>query len=150
MARAHIGPTSSVHPNSTISTWTGAFLSNSGVWTSVSDKNRKTDFEEVDAGEILDRVASMPVRQWRYTNETAGIRHVGPTAQDFKTAFGLGADDKTIGAIDADGVALAAIQGLNQKLEEQLRKKEAEIEALKDRMARFEKIIAHLGPAGTE
>jgi hypothetical protein len=37
-------------------------------------------------------------------------------AQDFQSAFGLGTDDKSIGTVDADGVALAAIQGLNQKL----------------------------------
>ena len=40
-------------------------------------------------------------------------------AQDFHAAFGLnGADDKHISTVDESGVALAAIQGLNQKLEE--------------------------------
>ena len=37
--------------------------------------------------------------------------------QDFHAAFGLGATDKGIATVDADGVALAAIQGLNARLE---------------------------------
>jgi uncharacterized membrane protein len=49
-------------------------------------------------------------------------------AQDFHTAFGLdGADDKHISVVDEGGVALAAIQGLNQKLDE----KDSEIQTLK-------------------
>jgi len=39
-------------------------------------------------------------------------------ARDFHAAFGLGESEKRINTVDADGVALAAIQGLNQKLEE--------------------------------
>ena len=35
----------------------------------------------------------------------------GPMAQDFYAAFGLGNSDKSIGLLDASGVALAAIQG---------------------------------------
>jgi hypothetical protein len=47
-------------------------------------------------------------------------------AQDFHAAFGLGADDKRIATLDSSGVALAAIQGLNQKLEADAQAKEAE------------------------
>ncbi|MDP7638898.1 MAG: hypothetical protein QGG73_04175 [Candidatus Hydrogenedentes bacterium] len=32
--------------------------------------------------------------------------------------FGYGTDDRYIAAVDVDGIALAAIQGLNKKLEE--------------------------------
>jgi len=35
------------------------------------------------------------------------VLHLGPVAQDFHAAFGLGADDKHIATVDADGVALA-------------------------------------------
>jgi flagellar biosynthesis/type III secretory pathway protein FliH len=70
---------------------------------------------------------------------------MGPTAQDFQAAFGLGSDEQCIGTVDADGVALAAIQGLNEKvearmkieegfrlgLEEKLEQKETEIMELK-------------------
>ena len=38
-----------------------------------------------------------------------------PYAQDFNAAFHVGESDRTISTVDADGIALAAIQGLNQK-----------------------------------
>jgi hypothetical protein len=60
---------------------------------------------------------------------------MGPMAQDFKAAFGVGESDTGITSVDADGVALAAIKGLNQKLEE----KEAAIEALRKQV---EELIA--------
>jgi hypothetical protein len=121
----------------TISTWTGAYLSDSGVWQSVSDRNRKTDFAQVDTREVLAQVVAVPVQSWRYTNEVQAVRHLGPTAQDFKAAFGLGADDTTIGTVDEAGVALAAIQGLSQKLEE----KEAEIKTLEHRIVALERAM---------
>ncbi len=41
---------------------------------------------------------------------------MGPMAQDFRAAFGLGVNDTSIVTVDADGVALAAIQGLNERV----------------------------------
>ena len=71
-------------------------------------------------------------------------------AQDFKAAFNLGADDKHIATVDADGVALAAIQGLNQKLTDELKQKGTEITELKqnnksleERLEALERIIRH-------
>jgi hypothetical protein len=43
---------------------------------------------------------------------------MGPMAQDFYAAFGLGLGDTTIDTVDADGVALASIQGLHTLIEE--------------------------------
>jgi hypothetical protein len=82
------------------------------------------------------------VSQWRYTNEDAGVKHLGPVAQDFQSAFGLGTDDKSIGTVDADGVALAAIQGLNQKLQEELKRRDAENAELKERLSRLERLLS--------
>ena len=94
----------------------GAFLnSGSGTWISISDRNLKKDIEAIDAAEVLDKVADMPISEWTYTTQD-GVRHIGPMAQDFHEAFGLGTTDTGIATIDADGVALAAIQGLNKKL----------------------------------
>ena len=62
------------------------------------------------------------------------MRHLGPVAQDFRAAFGLGRNDTTITTVDADGVALAAIQGLNQKLIESNLEKEAQINRLEQRV----------------
>jgi peptidoglycan hydrolase CwlO-like protein len=65
-------------------------------------------------------------------------------AQDFYAAFGTGADDKHIAVVDESGVALAAIQGLNQKVEEQsaqMKAKDAEIQELKTRLEKLEQVI---------
>jgi hypothetical protein len=125
-------------PTFFIATSTGASLTTAGVWSNASDKNRKTDFKDADARAVLDKLAALPVRQWRYTNEIAGTRHIGPTAQDFSAAFGLGSDDKSIGTVDEGGVALAAIQGLNQKLTEELKRRDAENAELKQQLAALE------------
>ena len=109
-----------------------------GAWNCTSSRDQKQDFAAVDAQAVLQRVAALPITEWRYRTETSGARHMGPTAQDFHAAFGLGDSDKSIGLIDANGVALAAIQGLNLKVEEQratLREREAEIRALRDEVA---------------
>jgi hypothetical protein len=96
-----------------------------------SDRNAKENFTPLDVKSVLAKVVAMPVTQWNY-KEDADKKHVGPMAQDFHTAFQLdGADDKHISMIDEGGVALAAIQGLSQKLNE----KDAEIEALKEKVA---------------
>jgi hypothetical protein len=113
----------------------------SGSWTSLSDRNAKDDFQPVNPLEVLEKVAALPVNTWRYKSQDASIRHIGPTAQDFKAAFGVGETDTGIATVDADGVALAAIQGLNQKLEQKLEQKEAEIAELKARLQRLEQLI---------
>ncbi len=101
--------------NAVISTSTGAFLSTSGVWTNTSDVNRKHLFERVSGEDVLDRLRALPITSWSYRTDDRGIRHLGPTAQDFRRAFGLGNDDVTIGTVDADGVALAAAKALEQR-----------------------------------
>ncbi len=106
-----------------------------GSWTSISDRNMKEAFQPVDPLEILEKVASLPITTWNYKTQDASIRHIGPMAQDFYAAFGVGETDTGIATIDADGVALAAIQGVNRKLEE-------EVAELKARIERLEALIA--------
>jgi len=121
-----------------ISTSMGAWLSDGGAWNNASDRNRKDGFAPVNPREVLDKVAALPIQTWHYTNETAEIRHLGPVAQDFRAAFGLGSDDKSISTVDAAGVALAAIQGLNRKVDE----KDAQIRNLQTRLEKLEQILA--------
>ncbi len=92
-----------------------------------SDRNAKENFTAVNAREVLAKVASLPVTEWNYKTDSKDMQHIGPMAQDFHAAFQLGTDDKHISVVDEGGVALAAIQGLNQKLKE----KDAEIQTLK-------------------
>ena len=115
-----------------------------GSWTSLSDRNAKEAFEPVNAQVVLDKVAALPLSTWKYKSQDASIRHIGPMAQDFKAAFGVGETDTGITTVDADGVALAAIQGLNQKVEEQsaqMKAKDAEIQDLKARLEKLEQVL---------
>ena len=92
---------------------TGSYLAaGSGSWASVSDRSAKENFDIVDRQEVLRKLAAIPVTTWNYKMEDSSIRHMGPMAQDLYAAFGLGDSDESITSIDADGVALAAIQGL--------------------------------------
>jgi len=107
-----------------------------GTFVSSSDRNLKENFAPVNPRAVLEKVAALPLSQWNYKAD-AGTRHLGPMAQDFYAAFGIGPDDKHIATVDADGVALAAIQGLNQKVEE----KDAEIRNLRTRLEKLEQIL---------
>ena len=131
-----------------------------GAWATLSDRNAKENFAPVDRREVLEKVVSLPLSTWNYKSEAAVFRHLGPMAQDFKAAFGLGETDTGITTVDADGVALAAIQGLNEKvevgnqksknrtqmLEAKLQQKEKEITELKQRLDALEKIILNQKP----
>ena len=79
----------------------------------VSDRNQKKNIAPIDATTILDKVSRLPISTWTYRQEPPAVRHLGPMAQDFRAAFGLGDDDRTYFAVDAQGVALAAIQALD-------------------------------------
>ena len=81
-------------------------------------------------------MADMPMTSWNYKSDASDRRYVGPIAQDFHAAFGLG-EDKMINTFDLDGVALAAIQGLNSKVQDL----EAENAELKARLERLEAMI---------
>ncbi len=94
-------------------TTSGVFLApGSGAWASVSDASMKENFRDLDGEDVLAKLAQIPVREWNYKTQDASIRHVGPTAQDFHAAFGLGDDLLRINTLDPDGIALRAIQAL--------------------------------------
>jgi len=111
-----------------------------GSWSCVSSRDEKRDFAAVDAQSMLQRVVALPITEWRYKTEVSGARHLGPMAQDFHAAFALGDSDRTIGVLDAAGVALAAIQGLNAKLEATVAAQAREIAELRDRLAQVESL----------
>ena len=75
------------------------------------------------------------------------IRHIGPMAQDFYAAFGVGEDDRHISTVDADGVALAAIQGLYQVVQDKdaaIASLQTENETLKTRLDDLDQRLAAL------
>jgi len=106
------------------------------TWQNASDRALKENFEPVNAQEVLARLAHLPLSRWNYKH-APGQPHIGPMAQDFQAAFALGSDDKHISTVDEGGVALAAIQALNQKLEQ----KETEISKLKQRLEKMEQLL---------
>jgi Chaperone of endosialidase len=128
-----VGATSPGHP---LAMAGGAYCTGT-QWQNACDRNLKENFQPADPRGILEKVAALPVTTWNYKSEKASVRHLGPTAQDFSAAFHLGDSDKSIGTVDEGGVALAAIQGLNQKLNE----KDAEIRDLELRLARLEQLV---------
>jgi hypothetical protein len=107
-----------------------------GTFNNQSDQNAKQDFAPVDPSQILDKVLQLPLSEWSY-KEDATTRHIGPMGQDFYSAFNIGTDEKHIAPIDEAGVAFAAIQGLNAKLED-ARKENA---SLKARLDALEEIV---------
>jgi hypothetical protein len=124
-------------------------LNISGGFGSLSDRNAKEKFESVSPRDVLEKVAALPVSRWSYKTDPE-TRHVGPMAQDFYAAFSVGTDDKHIGLGDEGGVALAAIQGLNEKMEsenahlrQQLNREQAENAELKQRLERLEKLMVN-------
>ena len=78
----------------------------------------------VESCERLDRIAGLAVSTWSYRDESDSVRHMGPTAQDFRAAFGLGDTDRNIATVDADGVALAAAKALERRTAELRRENE--------------------------
>ena len=88
-----------------------------GTLTQGSDRNSKRDIETVNVDDVLQRVASLPISTWSYKKDEPGTRHMGPMAQDFHAAFGLGDDERRIATIDTSGVALASIQALHLQIE---------------------------------
>jgi hypothetical protein len=126
----------------TLMTLNSSGLTVNGAFVSSSDRNAKEHFQPIDPRQTLDKVASLPITTWNFKDDPA-TRHVGPMAQDFHAAFNVGPDDKHIATVDEGGVALAAIQGLNQKLES----KESEIEELKGKVRRLEELVNSLAAA---
>jgi hypothetical protein len=105
-----------------------------GSWSNLSDAGVKRDRRPLDARAVLEGLARLPIETWSYESQDPAIRHAGPMAQDFRAMFGLGEDDKHISTVDADGVALAAIQALHLELQE----KDREIDELRARLSRLE------------
>jgi hypothetical protein len=135
-------------------TTNGVILATNGAsWGSLSDSNAKTDIEPVDTREVLKKVAALPVTSWHYKHDV-NRRYIGPMAQDFHAAFGLGSDDKTITTLDTDGVTLAAIQGLVEELEErdarsalEIRARDVEIAELKAQLRQINERLSKLPPS---
>ena len=105
----------------------------------------KKNFQPVDGKMVLEKLAQVPVQKWNYKSESDdAVQHLGPMAQDFKAAFYPGRDERSISTLEFDGVELAAIQGLNQKLNEEVTTRNSRVTELEQRNAALEKRLAEL------
>jgi trimeric autotransporter adhesin len=116
-----------------------------GQWDCTSDRNAKENFVDVDGEDVLEKLSSMPIKRYNYISEQ-GATHLGPMAQDFQAAFGLGTDEKSIAVLDAAGVALAGIKTLEARtsvLDARVSALEQENQMLRERLARLELLLAN-------
>jgi hypothetical protein len=109
-------------------------------FNSTSDRNAKENFADIDPREVLAKVVDLPLHTWNYRGDDHKVKHLGPVAQDFHAAFHIGPDDKHIATVDADGVALAAIQGLYRMMQE----KDAVLRAQGEEIARLKRALDFL------
>jgi len=123
----------------------GGDVTVSGRVVEGSSRAIKQAFETLPADEVLDRISRLEVSRWQYRNDGSGARHIGPTAEDFHQAFGLGRDAEHIAPADVAGVAVLSVQALNRRVAEQA----DEIERLRgdnalmtERLARLESLLA--------
>ena len=124
-------------------------MSSGGVWTNASSRTFKEAFAAIDPINVLEKLVSLPVQSWYYKGNHGDGQHIGPVAEEFATAFGLGSNEKYIGTVDESGVALAAIQGLNKKVETEnasLKQENTDLRGKLDAMsARLDKLEARKG-----
>jgi hypothetical protein len=123
----------------------GGDVTVAGTLTQGSSRAIKRGFETVGAEEVLDKVSRLELTRWQYRADASGARHIGPMAEDFHDAFGLGKDDKHIAPGDIAGIAVLSVQALRQKVVDQ----QAEIERLRSqghemssRLERLEALLA--------
>ena len=125
-------------------------------WQVISDRNMKTDFRPLDAEEVLRKVSGLPMQSWAYKTEEGHPRHVGPMAQDFYAAFGLGSSDRMITELDLSGINMVAVQALAartaelqaetekvKELEAQTRELQRQLAETNARLERIERALAH-------
>ena len=115
-----------------------------GSWSSISDRNRKENFLDITGEDVLVKLRGVPVTTWNYKTQDASIRHMGPVAQDFAAAFGLGENTLLINTIDIDGVNMAGVKALDLRTvaqQQRIEKLETENAELRSRLERLEKLL---------
>ena len=102
--------------SSTLST--GAVNSSNGVLTG-SAEELKTNIKSIS---VLKRLKFLRVMQWKYKTDLNTL-HIGPMAKDFNTLFKVNKESgEGINYTDSIGVALRAVQELQEELDDLKRK----------------------------
>jgi len=118
---------------------TGVVLgSGSTSWSSLCDRDAKENIREVNYARLLDTLDVLPISTFSYKDGNASHRTMGPMAQDFYAAFGLGESDRYVSTLDLSAVAVAGVKGLR----EEIRRLDAENRELRSRLDRLERCSA--------
>jgi hypothetical protein len=123
----------------------GAYLTTGGTWTNASSVLFKEDFSNLDTKDVLNKISSLNISRWRY-KETDEY-HIGPIAEEFHSLFNVGTDEQHLSTIDPSGVALAGIQELAKRAQEQqiiIEKQNDEIKKLRDQLDALAKTVQAL------
>jgi hypothetical protein len=118
-----------------------------GTLTQNSDVNSKHKISPVSGDNVLAQLRELPIATWTYKNDESGATHLGPMAQDFHKAFGLGEDNRHVAPLDVAGVALAAVKELEAKVQAkdaQLAERDAQIADLEKRLSLLEGKLQNL------
>jgi len=105
-------------------------LTVNGTFSNPSSRELKEGFAPLDPSVVLKKFAQLPIQEWSYKSDEQKLRHIGPTVEDFRNAFGLGTSGQYIFPMDVQGVTMAAVQGLYQLVQE----KDAQIAELQRRL----------------
>ena len=105
--------------------YAGSTAGSAALTAAFSDVNMKENIEGVDPDAALDAVVNTPVATYNYKEGTPGAKDAGtaktagPMAQDVKKTMGekVAPGGKKIDLLAMNGIAMAAIQGLNKKLD---------------------------------
>ena len=115
-------------------------LTLAGTLAQLSRRDSKEHFAPVDHQALLAALKELPIATWNYKHQPDDQRHLGPVAEDFHAAYGLGAGPEHIAASDMAAVALAASQALVREVEA----RDTRIAKLEDRVARMEAMLQTL------
>jgi hypothetical protein len=121
-----------------------------GTLTQNSDVNSKHNISPVSGENVLSQLRELPITTWTYKTDDSGATHLGPMAQDFHKAFGLGEDNLHVAPLDVAGVALAAVKELEAKVQAkdaQLAERDAQIADLEKRFSLLEGKLQNLTQA---
>ena len=113
-------------------------------WTCASSRTLKENFLTVDGEGVLAKLRTLPITTWTMIGGEGNIRHMGPVAEDFYGAFGLGLGETTIGLGDIDGVNLAAAKALEARTSQLQQQLDAERQARATETAALQTQIAEL------
>ena len=99
-------------------------LPGAGSWSMISDRNKKENITALGYDMVSSKITLLNLYSWRYIGDS--VVHLGPMAQDFNGAFGVGELPNYINMIDSDGVIFWGIKSLDENLKAEMAEEEVD------------------------